>query len=255
MICTTSLYDSCGELFARYPLAARALDDAGSVRMMVLMLQEAEGISFFRLERYWHDSGSLCYSLQPWPSGDIATIEPDEAPVPEVVASAVTHGVPLPRHGSLFGWLAGDGVTALVGSDTEYESARQLPHWSVMPLARTSPAEWPPFVDERLFGRWFWEYYATGNLVALDRLISGAPHTVFWVSTQAVIGSDCCVVARDLHEPGLYTLRHGCYVDSEVLDAGTPVPSMPALLADSRKVDLAPRFRRYAHDLRPRSGQ
>lgn len=255
MICTTSLYDSCGELFARYPLAARALDDAGSVRLMVLMLLEAEDIGFFQLERYWHDNGSFCYSLYPWPSGDIATIEPDGPPVPEVVASAVTRGVPLPRHGSLFGWLAGDGITALVGSDTEYVPARQLPRWSVMPLVGMSRAAWPPFVDERFFGRWFWQYYETGNLVALDNLIFGAPHTVFWVGTQAIIGSDCCVVARDLHGPGPYTLRRGCYVDSEVLDAGTPVPSMSALLADGRKTDLAPRFRRYAYDARPRSGQ
>ncbi len=248
MFCTTSLYDTCEELFTRYPLAARAVDDIGVARLMVLMLREREDVSFFLLARHRGDSGSLCYSLCPWPSGEIVDIEANGARVPEAVRNAVTRGIPLPRHGSLFGWLGRGGITALVGSDTEYEPARPLPRWSVMPLVGTPQALWPPFTHERLFGRWFWDYHQAGNLVSLDTLIFQTPHTVFWVRTQAIIGSDCCVVARDIQGPGPYMLRRGCYVDSEVLYAGTPVPSLSALLADARKVDLAPRFRRYAHD-------
>ena len=42
-------------------------------------------------------------------------------------------------------------------------------------------------------------------------------------------------------------LRRGRYVYSEALRAGEVVPSLTALLADTRKTDLAPRFRRSAY--------
>lgn len=57
------------------------------------------------------------------------------AAVPDVVVDAVTHGVPFPQDGSLFGWTHGDGVTALVAVYASYTPASPEPSWAAMPLA------------------------------------------------------------------------------------------------------------------------
>jgi hypothetical protein len=253
MICTTSLYEECQELFANYPLAVKAINNSGTIRSMVLMLRDSNDVGFFVLSNDDGDGAPL-YSLCPWPTGDITYIEADGgARVPDVFANVVTRGVPLPRHGSIFGWTEKDTVTALVVIYTEYEPDRPLPRWTVMPLAGTPEPQWPPFTGRRLFGYWFWEQYRTGRTVSLDRLIAETPDTVFWVNTQAILGSDCCAVAHDIGSPERYMLRQGCYVYSEALRAGELVPSLAALLADTGKTDLAPRFRRSAYsDGRPR---
>lgn len=252
MIRTTSLYEACQELFAGYPLAIRAVNHSATIRSMVLMLRDDDDVGFFVLSHDYGD-GALLYSICPWPAGDVADIEADGgARVPDVLVNAVTCGVPIPRHGSIFGWMGRDAITALVVIYTDYEPARPLPRWTVMPFAGIPESQWPAFTG-RLFGYWFWEYYRTGRIVSLDDLIAETPDTVFWVNTQAILGSDCCAVVRDIRGPERYTLRRGCYVYSEALRAGEAVPSLTALLADTGKTDLAPRFRRSAYsDGRPR---
>lgn len=96
--------------------------------------------------------------------------------------------------------------------------------------------------DECLFGDWFWEHYRAGNLVCLGGLIAETPDTVFWVDTRAILGSGCCAVARDITSPDGYTLRRGRYVYHQALRADKPMPSLGELLADTEKIDLAPRF-------------
>jgi hypothetical protein len=248
MIRVTSLYEFCMELFTRYPLAARGMDRGGTVRLMVLMHRDGDDVSFFLLSRHHRGSGSTDYSLRPWPCGDIVDIEANGTTGPQMVANAVLHSVPLPRHGSLFGWLGKDTILALVCCDTASTTAESPPRWSVMPLADSPKSDWPPFVNEILFGDWFWEYYEAGSLVSLDSLIFETPNTVFWVSTQEIIGTDCCAVARDIEGPAGHVLRRGRYVDSEILQPGKLVPPLSSLLADPEKIDLAPRFQRYVHD-------
>jgi hypothetical protein len=248
MIRTTFLHGACQELFANYPLAARAVGHSGTIRSMVLMLRDGDDdVRFFVLSRDYSD-GALLYSLYPWPTGDITYIEADGGVrVPDVLVNAVTCGVPLPRHGSIFGWTERDAITALVVIYTEYAPDRPLPRWTVMPLADIPGHLWPPFTGRRLFGYWFWEQYQTGRIVSLDGLISETPDTVFWVNTQAILGSDCCAVARDISSPDRHVLRRGCYAYSEALRAGQVVPPLTALLADTSKTDLALRFRRSAY--------
>lgn len=244
MIRTTSRYEACQELFASYPIAARAVGHSGAIRSIVLMLRDGDDARFFVLSQNC-DNGVPLYSLWPWPAGDIVDIEADgSALIPDAVVNVVTCGVPLPRHGSIFGWTERDAITALVVIYTEYEPARPLPRWTVMPHAGISEPQWPPFTGKPLFGQWFWEHYRAGRIVPLDGLIAETPNTVYWVNTQAILGSDCCAVARDVRSLERHTLRRGRYVYSEVLRAGAPIPSLTALLADTGKIDLAPRFRR-----------
>jgi hypothetical protein len=246
MLTAISVYETCAELFASYPLAAEPLDGAGRAHSMVLMTRDQEAASFWLLARVHRDDVAPAYSLYSWSSGVGLVIDSTSIPVTEPARNALTQGVPLPRHGSLFGWVERGNVSALVGFDTTYEPAGPPPRWSVMPRMETPPALWPPFTREMLFGPWFWEYYEAGALVSLDRLIFKNPRTVFWVSTTASIGSDCCAVARKIKRGKRYALKRGRYVASEVLCAGKKVPPLRTLLADERKVDVSPRFRRYA---------
>jgi hypothetical protein len=244
MIGVSSLYKTCGELFAGYPIAARVVDCRGTVRSMVLMLRDGDDAGFFVLTHDYGE-GRPFYSLSPWhEGGGIVNIEADGGAVTGGVVSAVTRGVPIPRHGSLFGWKHGDVVTALIAVYAKYALEFPEPSWAVMPLTGAPEAQWPPFTGEHLLGDWFWQHYRAGSMVSLGGLIAGAPDTVFWAATEAVLGWDCCAVARDITSHEGYMLRRGCYVYYEALQAGKPVPPLDVLLSDSGKTDLAPRFRR-----------
>ena len=247
MICTSSLYEACYELFAGYPLAASAVNHRGTIRSMVLMLRDGDEARFFIL---LHDCSEdqPFYSLHPWRGGDIVDIRADSrAAVSDLFVDAVARGLPIPRHGSLFGWSCEDTVTALIAVYAEYTPASPEPGWSVMPLADIPEMLWPPFTGERLFGQWFWEHHRAGNIVSVVDLIAGTPDTVFWTDTKAILGSDCCVVARDIRGPEGPTLQYGRYVYYQALRADKPVPSLTALLADASKTDLASRFRGPVH--------
>jgi hypothetical protein len=209
---------------------------------MVLMLQDGDEARFFVLEEDREDPP--IFSLRPWPEGGGVDIEADgSATVPIAVVNAITRGIPLPRHGSMFGWTWGDAITSLIVIYTEYASARPLPRWAVMPLAGTPKSQWPPFTGQP-FGQWFWEHYHAGSVVSLEDVIAETPGTIFWINTQASLGADSCAVAHDIKGPEGHILPRGSYVYSEVLRAGWTVPSVTAFLATTGKTDLTPRFRR-----------
>jgi hypothetical protein len=244
MIRTSSLSEACHELFACYPLAARTANH-GTIRTMLLMLRDSSSARVFVLS-YDPRQDRSPYSLRPRRTTDTVHIEADDsATVPDLVAKAVTRGVPIPRDGSLFGWRSGDALTALVPVYTTSTPESLDPFWAVMPRAGIPKAQWPPFSDERPFGHWFWEYYQAGKLIFVGDLIAGAPDTVFWVNTKAILGTACCAVARDLESCGGYTLRRGIYVHHQALRTGQPLPSLQELLAATGKTDLTPRFRRF----------
>ena len=171
----------------------------------------------------------------------------DSRTVPDVAMNVVTHGVPIPRNGSLFGWVREDAITALVAVYADYTPASPQPGWAVMPLADVPERWWPPFTGERLFGHWSWEHCRAGSIVSLAETIAETSSTVFWADTKAIIGSDCCVVAHDITGPKGHMLRRGCYVYYQALLEGKPLPPLRELLADINTIDLAPRFRRSGH--------
>jgi hypothetical protein len=242
MIHTSSLYETCHDLFTDYPLAATVINRSGTVRSMVLMLQEGADAGYFILSQYC-DKGRSSFSLWVWPAGEIVDIEDGASTaIPDAAVNAVTHGTPIPRDGSLFGWACGDGITALIAVYAEYTPASPEPSWAVMPLAGIPEAQWPPFTGEPLFGNWSWEHFRSAKIVSLADFIAGTLDTVFWVDTKAALGSDSCVVAHDMTSPEGYTLRRGCYVYYQTLREGMLVPSLRSLLADTSKIDLATRF-------------
>jgi hypothetical protein len=209
---------------------------------MVLLFRDGDNAQFSLLSQESGEEGPS-YSLHPWPVGDIVDIDTDGMTVvPDAAVNAVTHGVPIPRDGSVFGWTYGEAVSALVAVYAAYTPASPQPIWTVMPLAGVPAAQWPPFTDERFFGDWFWEHHRAGRLILLDDLIARTHNTVFWVDTRAILGSDSCAVARDIRSLKGCTLQRGRYVYYQALREGKPVPPLSALLADTTKIDLAPRF-------------
>ena len=241
MISASRAYQACRDLFDAYPLAVNAVLHIPTMHSMVLMLRDGANVRFFVLLRDCGDSRPA-YSLIPWDADGIVAIEDNAAEVPDVVTNTVTRGIPIPRDGSLFGWIHGAPVTGLIVVYARQTTHRPVPSWSVMPLVGAPEAEWPPFTDERLFGPWFWEHYRAGNVSYLGDVVAAAPDTVFWVDMYEALGSDCCVVARDLKTPDGHILTRGTYLDSAALRAGAAVPTMAELLADVGKTDLAPLF-------------
>ncbi|MGH3068087.1 MAG: hypothetical protein ACRDMI_05820 [Streptosporangiaceae bacterium] len=244
---TSSLYEGCRALFSDYPLASWA-DACGarSVRSMVVMLQGGDHPQFFVLTHRRGDGPD--YTMSPWPVGSMTEITADgDGEIPDRVRTAVRHGVPIPRDGSLFGWSDAHVITALVAVETVYTPASPWPTWAVMPRAGFPEAEWPPFTREPIFGHWFWEHYRDGNVVSLSDAIAATPDTVFWVDTTAILGSDCCAVGRDIDVSRGHTLLRGCYAYYRAWQAGQAAPPLSALLADASKIDLAPRFQRWGN--------
>jgi hypothetical protein len=241
----SSLYETCVELFTHYPLATRVVNYKATIHSMVLLVRDGDQSVYFVLSRDCGE-GTPFYSVRPWRTGgELVNIEADGGAVPDWVVSAVTRGVPIPRHGSLFGWRWEDEVTALIAVYAKYGPAFPEPTWALMPRAGIPEVQWPPFTGEHLLGYWFWKHYRAGSVDSLGDLIARTPDAVFWVDTETVLGSDCCVVARDIADHKGHALRRGRYVYYEALLAGKPVPPLDVLLSDPNKTDLAPRFRPY----------
>jgi hypothetical protein len=245
MVHTNSLYEACHELFTGYPQAARTVNENGTVLSMVVMVQDGDHAGFYVLSQD-QGNGEPSYCLWPWPAGDIVDITAESnMAVPDMAVDAVTRGVPIPRDGSLFGWAYGRVITALIVIYAESAPASSEPGWAVMPLAGTAEAQWPPFTGERLFGHWSWELCRAGRIISLDGFIAETPATIWWVDTTAVLGSNCCAIARDVTTSAGHTLRRGCYVYYQALRASKPIPCLEVLLRDPGKIDLASRFQRH----------
>jgi len=237
-----SAYRRSQQLFVRYPLAVRAANRTGSVRSMVLLVRDSCDTEFYVL---LHDRGRAenFYLLKRWRGRCIGSVYArGGADIPVEFAVVVTNGVPIPLDGSLFGWKSGGDVTALLTFHVKYTPRNAEPSWSLMLLADVPQALWPPFIGEPLFGSWFWDHHRAGNIIWLDHLIAATPRTVFWVNTEGVFGSDCCIVTQDVESPKGYTLRRGRYVDCQVVKEGKLVPSLAELLTSPNKTDLAYRF-------------
>lgn len=237
-----SPYRRSQRLFVRYPLAVRMANRDGTVRTMVLTVRDGDHAGFYVL---LHDRGAEkdFYLLKRWRGRSIGSVYArSSTAVPVAFQDIVSNGVPVPRDGSFFGWKSRDGVTALVTIHVKFTPEHPEPSWSLMLLADVPEALWPPFTDEPLFGSWFWDQYRAGGIVCLDDLIAATPDTVFWIDTETILDSDCCIVARDIESPEGYTLRRGRYIYCQAFKAGKQVPSLAELMASPGKIDLVSRF-------------
>jgi hypothetical protein len=257
MMHARSAYAQCEDLFAAYPLAVQCVDWAGDLHAMVLMVCDGDRADFYMLSRDRSEDKPF-YSLVPWrPEGPRVDIDAGRGAVPWATATVLSRAIPLPRHGSLFGWLQEGRVTALLAVYTEYAPEYPEPSWTVMPLADAPAERWPPFTGQH-FGSWFWEHYRAGTLVSLAALVAANPGTVFWTGIQGTPGWDCCVVSRDVKSDTGYVLARGCFLNYEALQQGVKVPPPGRWPAGVPQTDLTPLLRPLADASRcysPPAGQ
>jgi hypothetical protein len=230
---TTSLYETCENLFGQYPLAVN--DQA-----IILMLEDNGEPAFYALDGY----GGPGYVLRAWHGPAIADIgADDEPPATGEVAEIVTQGVPLPRNGSFFGWKRGRMITAAMTIYAQYSPETPVPGWAVS-LLEGAPDSQPPFTALTLADSSFWDHYRDGNIVDLGPLVAASPGAVFWAH-PATLTYPCCAVARDITSPDGWVLPQGCYVWWQSLRDGETAGPLDAVLAGD-VTDVSPRFRQVA---------
>lgn len=241
MTTTTTLYDTCEDLFARYPLAVRNVTEDGTVRSMTLV---APGARYSVLVA---DTGQEVpfFTLGTWGPGPSADIERDGTLSDSGAdVSAITEGTPLPRDGSMLGWTDRGRVGALILSWTAYSPEMAEPSWSLM--LPVGPSAYPhlPIADRRPMGAWVWEGLAGGSVADLSGLIGESPGGAFWADLDPGDGngSGCIVVPADVTDRAGLVLPAARYAFGLAAEDRARVPSLEALLADPAKVDLAPRF-------------
>jgi hypothetical protein len=261
-------YLRCQDLFAGYPLAVRVTrlpGGRGDERSMVL-LAPGEKEEFFLLCQ--DGDADSPFTLFPWRAQGMTLIRPDGGDLQDPCRHVLSDGVPIPRHGSLFGWVSGVSVTALISAYTKYTPRSPVPSWAVLPWADGTRDQWPPFTFEKLLGRWFWEYVRSGTVRDMESVIAASPDTVFWtdtaLSTDTVLSTDtapstdmlstdpvfwtgtggvpgagCCAVARDIRAADGLVLPRGRYVHRQLALSGTAIPPLESLLASPGRIDLS----------------
>jgi hypothetical protein len=242
-----SLYNRCQDTFADYPAAVSSVDDTCTASSIILMLRVGGDDRFFMLTCDRSESRPVFY-IRPWHGRGTVGIKADgKGIIPDILAEALISGIPIPRDGSMFAWRHGTEVTALIAIYAKYTPSHPQPSWAVMPRADISRALWPPFTGERIFGNWFWEHLRDERIFSLEELITDNPGTVFWVDIEFALSHGCCAVAQSIVAENGYILRSGCYAYYEELKVGSHLPTLDALMADSGRIDLAPRFGVIAH--------
>ena len=241
---TTSLYETCENLFDQYPLAVHTQNfRTWTYREMVLMLDDGGEPAFFILGHGTKDG--TCYDLHAWMAGPIAEIgSASELPATGEVADILTSAIPLPREGAFLAWQSGGVVTTLISVHTQSTPEIPQPTWTMLALEDAPESSWPPFAGERLFGSWFWDYYRNGSIVDLAPLTAATPGTIFWAEPDSLTWA-CCAVARDVTSPDGWTLPQGRYVYTGSLRDGETAGPLDDLLAGD-VTDLSPRFRTAA---------
>jgi hypothetical protein len=247
-----AVFAACLRLFRDYPLAVRRHYAEHRYGSLVLMDGAANSARFFVLIREWDD----LFALRPWDRRDGARVEirrdePASADARRVIESAV----PVPRDGTLLGWLAGRqvrAVFAVYGRLTEpWDDPAAVPGVLVMPSVGSQPGDRPPLAVSPLDDGRLWEYVARGQLADLTPLVSRRPGRVYWVpgasgragrpGVPGVPGAPAGarIVVTERLDTDEFWLPAAVYADHVTFRDGTLSRTASQLLALPGVVDLA----------------
>ena len=240
-----SVFAACLRLFYRYPLAIRRHYAEHRYGSLVLMNRAAGRVRFFVLIMERDD----LFVIRPWDrrDGGRVAIRRDE-PVPDDIREAIESAVPVPRDGTLLGWMDGykvQAVVAVYGRLTEpWDDPAAVPGVLVMPFAGSQPADWPPLSDSPLDGGRLWQYLERGHLADLTAVAARRPGSVYWVPGQdgrAGGWAGARIVVTERMSTDKFWLPAGVYTDRVALREGTPLWTAGQLLALPGVIDLGAR--------------
>lgn len=238
-----AVFAACLRLFRAYPLAVRRHYAEHRYGSMVLMSGAHRSSRFFVLIMEWDD----LFVLRHWDRRHGARVEigPD-TPVPGDVRALIETSIPVPRDGTLLGWVTGGQVQAVLAAygrlPEPWDDASAVPGVLVMPLVGSHPADWPPLTASPLDDGRLWHYIERGRLADLGPLVSRQAGRVFWVPggndrAGRRAGARVLVTER-VSDDGCW-LPAGVYADHRMLRDGTPVQTARQLLALPGVTDLA----------------
>jgi len=175
--------------------------------------------------------------------GAYQEIRPVE-PVPVAVHRVIAEGMPVPRDGTLLGWVS--DRQAIVAFSVYHGHPRGAwpagPQIRALPMVGSDPLHWPPFTVSPLDDGRLWDYLDRGELVDLGPVVAGAPGSAFWVPSQntrrAAQGHGCVVVRGNIATDDFW-LPAGVYMDHWMLREGVPAPPASHLLSLPGALDLA----------------
>jgi hypothetical protein len=242
----TASFAACVQLFGRYPLAITP--NTGGYRSMVLMTRHTGSAGFFVLTQ----AGDDLFLIRSWNrrEGVNHEIRPGE-PASGVIQQLITGSMPLPRDGSLLGWVADNQVTTMLvvhcRHPETWDGVAPVPEIRVMPMAGTSEVlQWPPFTASPLEDGRLWQYVSWGQIVDIVPLITQSIGSAFWVPSpdrRSVRHGEGFVVIMDNLPADEYWLPAGVYMDHWTLREGIGAPPVGRLLTLPGVEDLAYRLR------------
>jgi hypothetical protein len=243
-----AVFAACLRLFRSYPLAVRRHYAEHRYGSLVLLDRSAGGDRFFVLIMEWDD----LFVLRPWDRRDGARIEiRRDEPVSGDARQVIESAVPVPRDGTLLGWLAGrqvQAVLAVYGRLTEpWDDPDAVPGVLVMSPVGSRPADWPPLAVSPLDDGRLWEYVTGGQLADLTPLVSRLPGRVYWVpdahgsASGGLAGrpAGARIVVTERLSTDEYWLPAAVYADQVTFHDGTPPRTATQLLALPGVMDLA----------------
>ncbi len=235
-------FAACLRLFRRYPLAVRRHYAEPRYGSMVLLNRDAGQTRFLVLIMEWDD----LFVLRHWDRRTGARVEisadgPDR--VPAEVARLLAASVPVPRDGTLLGWLDGQQVQAVVAGygrlPEPWDDATVQPGVLLLPRAGSQPAQWPPLAAGPLPDWQFWACIERGRLADLTPLVSRSAGRVFWVPGDGGWQAGARIVVTErISADGLW-LPAGVYADHWSLREGIQVRTASQILALPGVVDLS----------------
>lgn len=257
-----AVFAACRQLFRCHPLAVTQ-PPAGSGGLAAMVLRHRTA-GFFVLTRPRDD----LFVLRSWQERGGDSVEEHiqhGKPVTDLVRKVIVGCLPVPRHGSLLGWVTSHQVTALLAVRSMPPSMQALnsedtlgslhgsavpdapvavrrsagPEVRVLPLEGTTKEwHWPPFTVNPLDDWRFWEHVEWGELVDVMPLVSASPGRAFWVPSPDGRPTGHVVLTDNIRIDE-YWIPKGVYCDHWILREGREPPPAQDLLVSPGAVDLA----------------
>ena len=240
-------FAACRQLFRYHPLAVNQPPaGAGGLATMVVRDRTA---GFFVLTRPEENR----FILRSWHERDGVEEEIRRGrPVPDLARQVIATCLPVPRHGSLFGWIACRQVTALLAvrsappsshgsspGDASAPARLAGPEVRVLPLEGTTKQwHWPPFTVSPLDDWRLWEYIEWREIVDVMPLLGARPGRAFWVPAPDGRPTGHVVLTENVRTDAFW-LPEGVYCDHWTLREGIEAPPADSLIASPRAVDLS----------------